>query len=212
MAGVRAMLAAERKRGQASIGIGANLATAYQNYSVASYQWNASWFAAFVDQAAAAGVVELSVFPAGMTDLSTAGVDAFFLDSLRRFLAHKTPEASAGARHAKADDEAMPQLRGLEHRPIYHLIPQGAEAGWISDPNGPIYYKGRYHVFYREYSSTTVGLGCDRCRDSDCWTVAANRGSDDGPDASPLQAGRVQLPYSGSGVLGPHVEHRPHPL
>ena len=48
MAGVRAMLAAERKRGQASIGIGANLATAYQNYSVASYQWNASWFATFV--------------------------------------------------------------------------------------------------------------------------------------------------------------------
>ena len=86
------MLAAERKRGQASIGIGANLATAYQNYSVASYQWNASWFAMFVDQAAAAGVVELSVFPAGMTDLSTAGVDAFFLDSLRRFLAHKTPQ------------------------------------------------------------------------------------------------------------------------
>ena len=56
MAGERAMLAAERKRGQASIGIGANLATAFQNYSVASYQWNASWFAAFVDQAAAAGV------------------------------------------------------------------------------------------------------------------------------------------------------------
>ena len=60
----------------------------------------------------------------------------------------------------------MPQLRGLEHRPIYHLIPQGSEAGWISDPNGPIYYKGRYHVFYREYSSNghrAVTLSSDRC-------------------------------------------------
>ena len=37
-------------------------------------------------------------------------------------------------------------LGGLAHRPTYHLLPQGSEAGWISDPNGPIYYKGRYHV------------------------------------------------------------------
>ena len=129
MAGVRAMLAAERKRGQASIGIGANLATAFQNYSVASYQWNASWFAAFVDQAAAAGVVELSVFPAGMTDLSTAGVDAFFLDSLRRFLAHKTPEASAGARHA--NQVILPTASGVsnEGRSSPLLVPVPA-ASW----------------------------------------------------------------------------------
>ena len=35
-------------------------------------------------------------------------------------------------------------LRGVEHRPVYHLISQGAEAGWLSDPNGPIFVQGRY--------------------------------------------------------------------
>ena len=33
-------------------------------------------------------------------------------------------------------------IQGVVHRPQYHLIPQGTEAGWISDPNGPIYANG----------------------------------------------------------------------
>ncbi|MCX6344054.1 MAG: GH32 C-terminal domain-containing protein [Armatimonadetes bacterium] len=32
------------------------------------------------------------------------------------------------------------------HRPIYHFT--GPES-WINDPNGPIYYKGKYHLFYQ---------------------------------------------------------------
>lgn len=31
-------------------------------------------------------------------------------------------------------------------RPIYHLT---APMGWISDPNGAIYYQGKYHLFYQ---------------------------------------------------------------
>ena len=34
-------------------------------------------------------------------------------------------------------------LSGLEHRPQYHLIAQKPYAGWISDPNGPIFVNGR---------------------------------------------------------------------
>jgi beta-fructofuranosidase len=28
-------------------------------------------------------------------------------------------------------------------RPTFHL---GAESGWLNDPNGPLYHKGRYHL------------------------------------------------------------------
>src|SRR6185437_15383014 len=32
------------------------------------------------------------------------------------------------------------------HRPQYHLMPP---ANWMNDPNGPLYWKGRYHLFYQ---------------------------------------------------------------
>ncbi len=31
-------------------------------------------------------------------------------------------------------------------RPIYHLMPA---ANWMNDPNGPIFYKGNYHIFFQ---------------------------------------------------------------
>lgn len=32
------------------------------------------------------------------------------------------------------------------YRPQYHFMP---EKNWMNDPNGPIYYKGKYHLFYQ---------------------------------------------------------------
>ncbi|WP_160842285.1 glycoside hydrolase family 32 protein [Halobacillus halophilus] len=32
------------------------------------------------------------------------------------------------------------------HQPIYHFSPK---KNWMNDPNGPIYYKGEYHLFYQ---------------------------------------------------------------
>ncbi len=32
------------------------------------------------------------------------------------------------------------------NRPIFHVVPPG---NWLNDPNGPIYYKGYYHLFYQ---------------------------------------------------------------
>src|SRR5947209_4680146 len=31
-------------------------------------------------------------------------------------------------------------------RPQFHLLPA---ANWMNDPNGPIYFDGRYHMFYQ---------------------------------------------------------------
>jgi beta-fructofuranosidase len=42
------------------------------------------------------------------------------------------------------------------HRPQYHLMPP---ANWMNDPNGPLYWKGRYHMFYQyagEISNTAT--------------------------------------------------------
>lgn len=38
------------------------------------------------------------------------------------------------------------QLAADPQRPKFHLLPA---ANWMNDPNGPIYWKGRYHMFYQ---------------------------------------------------------------
>lgn len=39
------------------------------------------------------------------------------------------------------------------HRPQFHFSPQ---AHWMNDPNGMVYYKGEYHLFYQYYPGATV--------------------------------------------------------
>jgi len=38
------------------------------------------------------------------------------------------------------------QFRQDWHRPRYHFLPP---AGWMNDLNGPLFWKGRYHIFYQ---------------------------------------------------------------
>ena len=47
------------------------------------------------------------------------------------------------------------QLAVDPHRPQYHFLPK---ANWVNDPNGPIFWKGYYHLFY-QYSSTIEPQG-----------------------------------------------------
>jgi beta-fructofuranosidase len=37
-------------------------------------------------------------------------------------------------------------LASDRHRPRYHLLPPSA---WLNDPNGPLFWKGHYHLFYQ---------------------------------------------------------------
>lgn len=39
------------------------------------------------------------------------------------------------------------------YRPLFHFSPK---AHWINDPNGMVYYKGTYHLFYQYYPEATV--------------------------------------------------------
>jgi beta-fructofuranosidase len=44
---------------------------------------------------------------------------------------------------SEAGEKICPQ-----ERPSFHLTPR---AGWMNDPNGFIFYKGMYHLFYQYY-------------------------------------------------------------
>lgn len=50
-------------------------------------------------------------------------------------------------------------IRNDPYRPLYHFT--GPES-WINDPNGPIYYKGIYHLFY-QYDPVVDGRRSRRC-------------------------------------------------
>ena len=42
----------------------------------------------------------------------------------------------------------MKEMKGKLLRPNFHVH---AEEGWINDPNGLVYFNGRYHAFYQHY-------------------------------------------------------------
>src|SRR5436305_13770259 len=50
------------------------------------------------------------------------------------------------ARATAAVEPAVPRAQADPARPIFHVT---SRAQWINDPNGPIFYKGYYHLFYQ---------------------------------------------------------------
>ena len=49
-------------------------------------------------------------------------------------------------RATAAVQAAVPRAQADPNRPIFHVI---SPAQWMNDPNGPIFYKGWYHLFYQ---------------------------------------------------------------
>lgn len=57
---------------------------------------------------------------------------------------------NASAPPVHESDSAIYQEK---HRPQLHFSPP---ANWMNDPNGMVYYKGEYHLFYQYYPDSTV--------------------------------------------------------
>ena len=69
----------------------------------------------------------------------------------RRFLAHMGSSAVMAAvprfaRGYAASNSGQPDPARDPLRPEYHLLPPH---NWMNDPNGPIWWKGKYHLFYQ---------------------------------------------------------------
>ena len=49
-------------------------------------------------------------------------------------------------REARKYEESSEKMIKKEERPDFHL---SSRVGWMNDPNGFSYYKGKYHMFYQ---------------------------------------------------------------
>jgi hypothetical protein len=87
---VTELVSAEYKRGQASCGVGANLHKGLSGDC--SYFWNPTKWSEWIDWVdSSSGLGEISVFPAGMSNHSTSGINPYYTEGLRRFLKSHAP-------------------------------------------------------------------------------------------------------------------------
>ncbi|MEH0155373.1 glycoside hydrolase family 32 protein [Limibacter armeniacum] len=75
-----------------------------------------------------------------------------FLVSLLFMIACSVPEQKKQEIQTGTDE---PQFEPYQEpfRPQYHFSPP---ANWMNDPNGMVFYKGMYHLFYQYYPDSTV--------------------------------------------------------
>ncbi|MCL4812479.1 MAG: glycoside hydrolase family 32 protein [Vicinamibacteraceae bacterium] len=64
----------------------------------------------------------------------------------RQFLSLGGASLAALALRGTEDRGLRQQLASDRHRPQYHIVPP---AHYLNDPNGPLYWRGRYHLFYQ---------------------------------------------------------------
>lgn len=90
---------------------------------------------------------DTGVQPEQLTEVSATGnkaeESAFTGLTRRDFIAAASLALSSRAMLGQGSSNRLARDR---HRPQYHLMPP---ANWMNDPNGPLYWKGRYHMFYQ---------------------------------------------------------------
>ena len=69
-----------------------------------------------------------------------------FILLLSPFSAHCQITNQAILQATAAVQAAVPRAQADPARPIFHIA---SPAQWMNDPNGPIFYKGYYHLFYQ---------------------------------------------------------------
>ena len=79
-------------------------------------------------------------------------------------------------RATAAIQAAVPRAQADPAQPIFHVM---SPAQWMNDPNGPIFYKGYYHLFYQLHpfsdGSGPKYWGHVRSRDLVKWEPLAHR-------------------------------------
>ncbi|GMH45864.1 hypothetical protein BSKO_13827 [Bryopsis sp. KO-2023] len=90
-------------------------------------------------------------------------------------------------------------------RPQFHIMPK---KGWLNDPNGPIFYKGRYHMFFQHIPNSTNWDWCMEwghvvSSDLAHWHHLPNaiQPSEGGPDANGCWSGCCGIDVDGCPVL-----------
>jgi len=106
-------------------------------------------------------------------------------------------------RAAAAVEAAAPRAQADPARPIFHVT---APAQWINDPNGPIFHKGFYHLFYQLHpfgdESGTKYWGHVRSRDLVKWEhlpIALAPSNDKGEEA--IWSGSCTINGSGEPMI-----------
>src|ERR1035438_9787003 len=56
------------------------------------------------------------------------------------------PASSRSLDRSLTEEAAPRDVARDPSRPEYHLLPRH---NWMNDPNGPIWWKGKYHLFYQ---------------------------------------------------------------
>ena len=76
--------------------------------------------------------------------MTQSGLGAMSILTSRGSLAANSGQGNAPIRKHLATDP---------HRPQYHFLPK---ANWMNDPNGPIFWKGYYHLFYQHNPGAAI--------------------------------------------------------
>ncbi len=89
---------------------------------------------------------------------------------LAPFCSHGAGTNEAIVRATAAMEAAVPRAQADPAHPIFHIT---SPAQWMNDPNGPIFYKGYYHLFYQLTPDNDTGgikyWGHVRSRDLVKW-------------------------------------------